>query len=122
VVKAIETVFADLGIPANGANPWFYPSVAVYASLLEKYDLEVREAALFERPTNWKMASTVWKCGSRCSVEHFWIVCRPTGEVSFCAQWSGPRALPSGRPITGNSITADSASPPRKLHRSTRKN
>jgi trans-aconitate 2-methyltransferase len=35
----------------NGANPWFYPSVAKYASLLEKHDLEVREAALFERPT-----------------------------------------------------------------------
>jgi trans-aconitate methyltransferase len=51
VVAAIETVFADLGISANGANPWFYPSVAEYASLLEKHDLEVREAALFERPT-----------------------------------------------------------------------
>src|SRR6266478_2019707 len=51
VVAAIETVFADLGISANGVNPWFYPSVAEYASLLEKHDLEVREAALFERPT-----------------------------------------------------------------------
>src|SRR6266478_7386422 len=51
VLAAIETVFADLGISANGANPWFNPSVAEYASLLEKHHLEVREAALFERPT-----------------------------------------------------------------------
>ena len=51
VVAAIETAFAELGISANGANPWFNPSVAEYASLLEKHHLEVREAALFERPT-----------------------------------------------------------------------
>ena len=51
VVTAIDTAFAELGISANGANPWFYPSIAEYASLLEKHHLEVREAALFERPT-----------------------------------------------------------------------
>jgi trans-aconitate methyltransferase len=51
VVTAIDTAFAELGISANGANPWFYPSIAEYASLLEKRHLEVREAALFERPT-----------------------------------------------------------------------
>jgi hypothetical protein len=51
VVTAIGTAFAKIGISANGANPWFYPSIAEYASLLEKHHLEVREAALFERPT-----------------------------------------------------------------------
>jgi trans-aconitate methyltransferase len=51
VVTAIETADAEFGISANGANPWYYPSVAQYASLLEKHGLEVREAALFERPT-----------------------------------------------------------------------
>jgi hypothetical protein len=51
VVTAIGTAFVELGISANGANPWFYPSIAEYASLLEKHHLEVREAALFERPT-----------------------------------------------------------------------
>jgi hypothetical protein len=32
----------------EAVSPWFYPSVAEYAGLL---DVEVREASLFERPT-----------------------------------------------------------------------
>ncbi len=51
VVAAIETALSECGISSNGANPWYYPSVAEYASLLEKHGLEVREAALFKRPT-----------------------------------------------------------------------
>jgi trans-aconitate methyltransferase len=51
VIAAIETALTECGISSNGANPWYYPSVAEYASLLEKHGLEVREAALFERPT-----------------------------------------------------------------------
>jgi trans-aconitate methyltransferase len=51
VVTAFETALAEFGISADGANPWYYPTVAEYASLLEKHSLEVREAALFERPT-----------------------------------------------------------------------
>jgi len=51
VVAAIETALAECGISSDGTNPWYYPSVAEYASLLEKHGLEVREAALFERPT-----------------------------------------------------------------------
>jgi trans-aconitate methyltransferase len=51
VVISIETALAEFGISTDGANPWYYPSVAEYASLLEKHSLEVREAALFERPT-----------------------------------------------------------------------
>jgi len=51
VVAALENALTQLGISSGGANPWFYPSVAQYAALLEKHALEVREAALFERPT-----------------------------------------------------------------------
>jgi trans-aconitate methyltransferase len=50
-VAAMETALAELDVSSEGANPWFYPSLAEYASLLEKNHLEVREAALFERPT-----------------------------------------------------------------------
>ena len=32
-------------------NPWYYPSVAEYASLLERHGLAVRYATLFDRPT-----------------------------------------------------------------------
>jgi ubiquinone/menaquinone biosynthesis C-methylase UbiE len=51
VVEAFETALHKLRIPVDGANPWFYPSIAEYSSLLEKHGLEVREAALFARPT-----------------------------------------------------------------------
>src|SRR5262249_2250071 len=33
------------------ASPWFFPSVAEYAGLLEKHSLEVTFATLFDRPT-----------------------------------------------------------------------
>jgi trans-aconitate 2-methyltransferase len=51
VVLALDTALAELGIANQGANPWYYPSISEYSMLLEKHGLEVREAALFERPT-----------------------------------------------------------------------
>jgi trans-aconitate methyltransferase len=51
VVLALETALSQLGISADGANPWYYPSIAEYATLLEQHGLEAREAVLFERPT-----------------------------------------------------------------------
>jgi SAM-dependent methyltransferase len=51
VVAALENALTQLGISSDGVSPWFYPSLALYATLLEKHALEVREAALFERPT-----------------------------------------------------------------------
>jgi len=38
-------------VTAAGVNPWFYPSVAEYASLLEQRGFEVRLMTLFDRPT-----------------------------------------------------------------------
>jgi trans-aconitate methyltransferase len=51
VIAALESALLQLGVSAQGANPWFYPSVAEYSTMLERYGLEVREAALFDRPT-----------------------------------------------------------------------
>lgn len=51
VVQALEAALAHQGIPADGANPWYYPSIAEYATLLETHGLEVHEAVWFERPT-----------------------------------------------------------------------
>jgi trans-aconitate methyltransferase len=52
LLAAIDRAYAEFGIE-NGlaGNTWYYPSVAEYASLLEKEGLEVREAGLFDRPT-----------------------------------------------------------------------
>ena len=52
LVKGFHRAFSAVRIQEpEGVSPWFYPSVAEYAGLLEKHGLEVREASLFERPT-----------------------------------------------------------------------
>lgn len=51
VIAALERGLNELNVPSDGSNPWYYPSVAEYASLLEKHGLEVRQAILFDRPT-----------------------------------------------------------------------
>jgi trans-aconitate methyltransferase len=51
LLAAIERAWAKLGLPGVAPQPWYYPSVAEYAGLLEQHGLEVRYAILFERPT-----------------------------------------------------------------------
>ena len=52
LVEGFHRAFSALGMQEpDGASPWFYPSIAEYAGLLERHGLEVREASLFERPT-----------------------------------------------------------------------
>lgn len=42
---------AVLGPSADQKSPWYYPSVGEYAPILEGHGLEVRNASLFDRPT-----------------------------------------------------------------------
>ncbi|HKE33872.1 MAG TPA: methyltransferase domain-containing protein [Candidatus Acidoferrum sp.] len=52
LVTGFHSALGALGIrPRDEVGPWFYPSVAEYAGMLEKQGLEVREASLFDRPT-----------------------------------------------------------------------
>jgi SAM-dependent methyltransferase len=49
---ALLRALGELGLENKaGWNPWYYPSVGEYATLLERYGLAVRTAALFDRPT-----------------------------------------------------------------------
>jgi trans-aconitate methyltransferase len=50
IVAALREALSALGQP-EGTNPWYFPSLAEYALLLEKHGLVVTSAALFERPT-----------------------------------------------------------------------
>jgi len=51
-IASVEAALRDLfGADAAKRSPWFYPSIAEYAPLLERYGLEVRQASLFDRPT-----------------------------------------------------------------------
>ncbi len=50
LVAAVEEAAWEL-LQMRLTSPWFFPSLAEYASLLEHNDLEVRAAWLFERPT-----------------------------------------------------------------------
>jgi trans-aconitate methyltransferase len=51
-IAAIMAVLrAVLGAEADERCPWYYPGIAEYSSVLERHGLEVRQAALFDRPT-----------------------------------------------------------------------
>ncbi|MDY7014892.1 MAG: class I SAM-dependent methyltransferase [Cyanobacteriota bacterium] len=56
IVAALETVFGerDRGAAralATACNPWYFPSIGEYATLLEQQGFQVTNAVLFERPT-----------------------------------------------------------------------
>lgn len=52
LAAAMERAAKALGIsPFTPAEVWYYPGIAEYAHLLEAHGLEVRQAALFDRPT-----------------------------------------------------------------------
>lgn len=52
LIAGFHRAFSALKIrEPEGLTPWFYPSIAEYASLLEIRGLEVRQASLFDRPT-----------------------------------------------------------------------
>ena len=71
---------AVLGPSADLQSPWYYPSVGEYASVLERYGLEVRNASLFDSQRHSK-ATTVWSNGCTCS-------CKAT-----CASFLGTRPM-----------------------------
>jgi len=53
LIAALQRACKQLGMEfSEEMEPWYFPSVAEYAGLLEKHGLEVRQAALFERPTS----------------------------------------------------------------------
>ncbi|MFI5097073.1 MAG: class I SAM-dependent methyltransferase [Candidatus Acidiferrales bacterium] len=51
LLAAAECAWKKLRPGTPMQNPWFYPSVAEYAGLLERHGLEVTYALLFDRPT-----------------------------------------------------------------------
>lgn len=52
LIEAFGRACDKLGLRfSEEENPWYFPSVGEYAGLLEKHGLEVRQAALFGRPT-----------------------------------------------------------------------
>lgn len=52
VVEGLRRARAAIGFPVEtGYNPWYFPTIGEYASLLETQGLEVTFALLFERPT-----------------------------------------------------------------------
>ena len=52
IAQALFRAFATIGYyRADTLNPWYFPSIAEYACLLEQQGLEVQSARLFDRPT-----------------------------------------------------------------------
>ncbi|MEH2108121.1 class I SAM-dependent methyltransferase [Nostoc sp.] len=52
IVTALYSALESIGIPqAQVENPWYYPSIGEYSSLLEQQGFDVIYAILFPRPT-----------------------------------------------------------------------
>jgi trans-aconitate methyltransferase len=51
LLKAVRHAWQKLGIADPAPHPWYYPSLAEYAGLLEQHGFEVTHATLFDRPT-----------------------------------------------------------------------
>jgi SAM-dependent methyltransferase len=51
IATVLAALRAVLGPGADEQSPWYYPSIADYAPILERHGLEVRNASLFDRPT-----------------------------------------------------------------------
>lgn len=50
VQRIVQATNKVLGRPVDN-DPWYFPSIVEYASLLEAHGMEVESAALFDRPT-----------------------------------------------------------------------
>lgn len=51
ISEAVEASLRDNGHDPTGRNPWYFPSLGEYATVLETAGFEVRYARLFDRPT-----------------------------------------------------------------------
>lgn len=51
LMSALTRAWTNLQLPEPFPNPWYYPSIAEYTSLLALHGLETNYAALFDRPT-----------------------------------------------------------------------
>lgn len=68
VIKATSKVLdKDYGIDASKLNPWYFPSIAEYSTLLEQQGFRVTYAIHFDRPTKMKDGENglnLWLTGS----------------------------------------------------------
>src|SRR5277367_806312 len=51
LIAACESAWKNSAPTEKMPNPWYFPSLAEYAGLLEKHGFEVTFASLFDRPT-----------------------------------------------------------------------
>jgi trans-aconitate 2-methyltransferase len=52
IANSLYNALAAIGCPVSSdINPWYFPSIGEYATLLEKQDFNVTLAVLFDRPT-----------------------------------------------------------------------
>lgn len=68
VIKATGKVLErDYEIDASKLNPWYFPSIAQYSTLLEQQGFQVKYAVHFDRPTKMKDGNNglnLWLTGS----------------------------------------------------------
>ena len=113
LVEAAYRALRQLGVEhPERFNPWYYPSIAEYAAILERCGLEVTFAHLFDRPTplqDGERGLDTWfrMFGSRLMEP---LAARPTSRISSASSPTTP-PLTSSATATGPPTTAACASP-----------
>ncbi len=51
IATALKNALEAINIPTQALNPWYFPSIGEYATLLEQQGFDVIHAMLFARPT-----------------------------------------------------------------------
>ncbi|MEH2322526.1 MAG: methyltransferase domain-containing protein [Nostoc sp.] len=51
IATALESALEAINIPTQALNPWYFPSIGEYATLLEQQGFDIIYAILFARPT-----------------------------------------------------------------------
>jgi trans-aconitate methyltransferase len=92
IIRASEEAWKSVADGPPPVHPWYYPGIGEYASLLERHDLEVTFALLFDRPTPLE--------GGAQGLEHWYKM--------FGSHWTG--ALPEEKRVAFLRVAEEIAS------------
>ncbi len=83
IQSATRRTLKEAGAEDRFVDPWYFPTIGEYASLLEKHGMEVRTAVLIDRPTKLENG----EAGMREWLEMFGTAMFPNSEPAEAEQW-----------------------------------
>ncbi|WP_338554253.1 methyltransferase domain-containing protein [Paenibacillus sp. KS-LC4] len=87
IVQAIsEVLHEDFGMDAGKLNPWYFPSIAEYSTLLEQQGFRVTYAAHFDRPTKIEDHEQGLNHWLRGFADHFFTAFSEAERTAACSK------------------------------------